>query len=697
MKSLPRLLAFFAFVVASASSVPAGAGSRPNIIFILADDLGYGDVGVFGQNARAAAGLPAFGTPHLDRLAHDGARLTHHYCAAPVCAPSRASLLLGVSQGHAGVRNNQFDRALEDNHTLASVLRAAGYATAAFGKWGLQGDDEGGWSAPSPQRPLGGNPDLWRGYPTRRGFDFFFGYVRHRDGHRHYPKEDGKQLWENDREMSADVAGGYTTDLFTARAKRWIVDHRRDHPDRPFFVYLAHDTPHAILQKPPGPYPAGGGLRGGLQWTGVPGAVLNTSAESRPDTWLYPEDEDARHDHDGDPATPSVPWPDVQQRYASSVRRIDDGLGDLRTLLHDLGIERDTLVVFTSDNGPSAESYLPEDFSPEFFAGFGPFDGIKRDLLEGGWRVPTIAAWPAGIPAGREVSDPGAQWDWLPTFAALAGVPAPARVDGVSLLPVLSGAGPGAPRPVIYAEFAVNGRTPPYAAFEPARRNRVRGQMQALRSGDLVGVRYDVSAPDAPFEIHDVVRDPKQLRDLAAEPKYAAWQARFQALALQSRRPDPMAPTPWDDSLIPRARFDPSAAGLRWQRHPGVFPWVPELTGRDPASEGGAAAIDASVMGSEAGATVFSGQLTIPVDGEYVFRLAAPGGAVLRLHAATVIDADFDHARGGVREGAVRLAAGVHPLRLTVRHDGAGSPALECTWSGPGFAARPLTADDFAR
>ncbi|MGA0846555.1 MAG: sulfatase-like hydrolase/transferase [Luteolibacter sp.] len=147
--------------------------AQPNIIFVLCDDLGYGDLGVLHQNERRANGLPAFDTPRLDTMAAEGAILTRHYVPAPVCAPSRASLLLGVHQGHANVRNNQFDKELENNHTLGTVLKSAGYTTAAIGKWGLQGGPE---KAGDPNSPS---------FPTKRGFDFFFGYIDHSAGHRH--------------------------------------------------------------------------------------------------------------------------------------------------------------------------------------------------------------------------------------------------------------------------------------------------------------------------------------------------------------------------------------------------------------------------------------------------------------------------------------------------------------------------------
>jgi arylsulfatase A-like enzyme len=409
------------------ASLEAQAAAKPNIIFILCDDLGFGDVGVFYQNQRAAQhdrSVPFFRTPNIDSLAQEGVMLAQHYSGAPVCAPSRASLLTGLTQGNCNVRDNQFDKALADGWTIGSVLQQAGYATAAIGKWGLQGGGEAGKNA-KPDRPDAekqADYATWDAYPTRRGFDYYFGYVRHQDGHFHYPKEDGREVWENDREVSAGLDLCYTTDLFTARAKKWIIDHQKGQPGQPFFLFLAYDTPHAKLQVPPCAYPLGGGLNGGVQWAGKPGAMINT-ATGKMDSWMYPEIATATWDNDKNPATPEVAWPDVQKRYATDVCRIDDCVGDLLQLLKDLKIDDRTLVVFTSDNGPSIESYLPnEPFAPTFFRGFGPFDGIKRDTWEGGMREPTIARWPGVIPAGRKAGEPSGQWDWMNTFASAAGL-----------------------------------------------------------------------------------------------------------------------------------------------------------------------------------------------------------------------------------------------------------------------------------
>lgn len=731
-------------LLADADTVGAQAAPRPNILFILCDDLGFGDIGPTYQNERAARNdprIPAFRTPELDRVAAEGLVLREHYSPAPVCAPSRASLLLGVHQGHSNVRDNQFDKALADNHTLATVLRQAGYATAAFGKWGLQGKvagrtgdgtakakgknknknrdaaaqkekgnpaasgartgaTGGGTTGGSEEGGAGdvGNASSWPAYPTRRGFDFFHGYVRHGDGHQHYPKENGKQVWENDREISSQLDGCYTTDLFTARAKKWIVDHVAAKSGTPFFIYLAYDTPHAILQNPPCAYPEGGGLRGGLQWLGKPGAMIN-AANGTVDGWMHPSIAAQTWDHDGRADTPPVPWPDVQKRYANGVRRIDQAVGDLRALLRDLGIDRNTLIVFTSDNGPSKESYLKEAYDPTFFEGFGPFSGIKRDVLEGGLREPTLVVWPGHVPAGRTIRNPSAFWDWMPTFVELAGLPAPAASDGVSLVPTLTGAGTQRPS-TIYVEYFNNQRTPAYEAFPQALRGRTRQQMQMLRVGGHSAVRYQIKSSDDAFSLYDVTGDPRQARPLSVD---AAQQRVLQARVLQVRRPDPDAPRPYDDTPVPAAEVSGLAPGsIGVALYAGNWPWVPDFRTLKAKRTATVAAIDASVFasGAENGAA-FSGYFHAPVTGDYAFRVASDGGATLFLHEARVIDDDFRRT-GAPVTGTIRLAAGWHPLRLYTRHTPAASPAtgarrLELTFTAPGAKAfAPIPAAQLA-
>jgi arylsulfatase A-like enzyme len=696
------------------SLLAAEPAARPNIIFILADDLGVGDVGAFFQNARRAGGNKAAHlTPELDKMAASGAQLTNHYCAAPVCAPSRASLIGGVHQGHANVRDNQFDKAIENNHTLATVLHQVGYATAAIGKWGLQGRADKG-------------PPNWPAHPLNRGFDFYFGYMRHADGHEHYPKEapykkiqrarqaakkaaateevddtaaniSGVEVWDNRTEISAQLDKSYTADLFTARAKKWIVEQKQTKPGQPFFMYLAFDTPHAILQLPTQAYPAGGGLKGGLQWLGTPGHMINT-ASGEIDSWMHPDYANATYDG----ATPNQPWPEVYKRYATSVRRIDDAVGDLMQLLRDLKIDENTLVVFSSDNGPSIESYLPEKITPEFFSSYGPYDGIKRDLWEGGTRTPTIARWPARIPAGRVVPDPSAHWDWLPTFAEVAGLPAPSRADGVSLVPALTGKGALRAREYLYFEYQQAGKTPNFPGFEAGHRDRQRRQMQALRVGDYVGVRYDVKAADDDFEIYQVTADPKETKNLAGDPVQAGLQKRLKELALQARRPDAGAPRPYDSALVPAVEVAGGGlqSGLSWQRFDGAAPWVPATQAMKPAASGLAAGLELAAVGAKPAkefAAVFSGYLEVPADGEYTFSLTADTGAELRLHEATVIDADFGYIGGSARQGTIKLKAGLHPFRLTTRHASTAKPAVAITWSGPELATQAIPATVFRR
>lgn len=689
------------------------AAERPNILFIYADDLGYGDVGSFFSGPRPSGPAGARMTPQLDRLAASGARLTHHYTAAPVCAPARASLFSGRHQGHANIRNNQFDKALADNHTLATVLRQAGYATSLFGKWGLQGYVEG--ETPN-----------WPAHPLNRGFDTFFGYIRHVDGHEQYPKESpyrnrdnttprqrsplhgeandanpalfGKEVWDNRTEVSLTLDKCYSTDLFTARAKRWIVDHHRANPGQPFFAFVSYTVPHAALELPTMAYPSGGGLKGGVQWTGTPGRAINT-ADGVIDSWVHPEFAGAVHDHDSDPATAAVPWSDVYRRYATSVRRMNDAVADLMQLLRDLGLADNTLVVFTSDNGPSLESYLKDDYSPEFFSGFGPFDGVKRDVLEGGIRVPTIAYWPARIPAGATVDAPSAQWDWLPTFADAAGVPAPALVDGVSLVPALAGqpfSRGGAP---LYFEYFNSARTPGFSVFEPARRNGVRREMQALRLGELMGVRYNIASGDDDFQLYNVVVDPKQTRNLANDPALAPVQNHLKALVLQSRRPDATAARPYDNAPVPPVATLATTPGLNWRRFEGAFPWVPSTAGLTATATGTAGSLDLrSAMGAAAeGVVELTGYLRVPADGEYSFSFSTPGRAHMRLHAAVLFDCDRGYAARETRTTSIRLKAGLHPLVLVAQKIGATEPALTLAWSGPGFELRPVAQGDLVR
>jgi arylsulfatase A-like enzyme len=669
--------------------------SQPNIIFVLTDDLGWGDVGVLFQHRRAEANVrsdPWQMTPNLDRLAAEGAALPNHYCSAPVCAPSRASILSGLSQGHCNVRDNQFDKALADNHTLATVLKQAGYATLAVGKWGLQGNECGQDS-----------PATWPGFPTKRGFDHFFGYARHTDGHEHYPKEltyhggiATKEVWQDNQDITPVLDKCYTADLWTAWTKHWIVEHERTNAAQPFFIYLAYDTPHAVQELPTQAYPEGGGLHGGLQWLGTPHHMIST-ASGEVDTWIHPDYRNATYDDDHNPATPEVPWPDIYKRYATAVRRVDSAVGDIRQLLQDLHIDRDTLVVFTSDNGPSDESYVPhEPMRADFFDSFGPFDGIKRDCWEGGERVPTLACWPDHIPAGRTVTQASISYEWLRTFADVAGIAAPATADGVSLLPELTGQGVQADPGYLYVEYYVPGRTPSYPVFTPAHQNRQRSQMQWIRMGDYVGVRYDIKTPRQPFEVYNVTIDPKETNNLAASKP--ALEQQMQTLCLQARRPNSSAPRPYDRELVPASPAIPVVNGVEWQAFEGHYPWVPDFETLTAVAHGTEKSPDLAKLSrtTEAG-LFFTGYLEIPRDGEYTFAIETDTGALLRIHDATVIDADFGYRPGSEVGSSIRLQAGLHAFHLFYTHRQKAHPLLKFYWSGPGIEKEIIPAKAFKR
>lgn len=664
---------------------------RPNIIFILTDDLGFGDLGAFYQKQRKRENNrnePCTFTPNLDRMAACGAMMSQHYCAAPVSAPSRASLLSGVSQGHANVRNNQFDKALEDNYTLGNVLQKAGYTTAAIGKWGLQGL---------------GKDTCWPAHPLNRGFDYYYGYMRHEDGHEHYPKEGvycgKKEVWENRAEVSKDLDKCYTGDLWTAVAKRWIVEHvQGKDAEKPFFVYLAYDTPHAVLELPTQAYPEGGGLKGGLQWLGTPGHMINT-ASGKVDSWVHPDYVNATWDDDNNPATSEVPWPDTYKRQATIVRRIDNEVGDLIQLLKDLKIDSNTLVVFTSDNGPSNESYLPKNFvpnDPEFFRSFGPFDGIKRDCWEGGLRVPTIALWPQHIPANKIITMPSISYDWLPTFTDVAGYAAPVRTDGVSLLPSLTGVGKQR-NSSIYVEYYEEGVTPNYKKFEPAHRLRRRNQMQMIRFDDMVGIRYNVKSNDDNFEIYNVVTDPKEIKNLADAPGYLALQQQMKDKVLQVRRSDNEAPRTYDDVLVPSVVDNKVVNGIIWKAFKGHLPWLPDVKSLTAVACGNTNQPGINKTNRVKGDVYsFEGYLKVPADGTYTFYLIADGKAFMRIHEASVIDADYNYKAGKEKEGSIKLKAGLHPFCISFSTPvDLKTAILKLKWEGPSIIKEDIPAGIF--
>ena len=699
IQSKPKLLILtiisVCFIVFSINAKQGGpdpelGDQKPNIIFILTDDLGYGDLGVFFQNQWAmgkGTGHPREFTPNLDRMASEGAILPQQYSPAPVCAPSRASLLLGRSQGHSNVRDNQFDKALDNNHTLGSVLQKAGYTTAAIGKWGLQGKDD---KAPN-----------WSAHPLNRGFDYFFGYMRHRDGHEHYPKEGiyrgSKEVYENRTNIAQDLDKCYTTDLWTAAAKRWIVEYKKSTgKQKPFFMYLAYDTPHAVLELPTQAYPKGGGLSGGLQWSGQPGQMINT-ASGKVDSWMHPDYANATYDDDVKKATPQVPWPDIYKRYATDTRRIDDAVGDLLKLIKDLNMDDNTMVVFTSDNGPSIESYIEDEpIVPTFFSSFGPFDGIKRDCWEGGVRMPSIARWPKHIPAGNVVETPSIFYDWMPTFANMAGLPAPAISDGVSLLPSLLKKGKQ-PESQIYIEYFQSGSTPEFDEFATGHRGRVRNQMQMVRLGNLVGVRYNIKSQNDDFEIYDVVKDPQQTKNLAGTSTMDSLQQLMKDKTLRSRIPNPTAPRPYDNVPVPAISGIAMEKGVRWKGYKGEFPWVPEVITLSPSEVGVTDFPNMDIVKTKSfGAIYFEGYIRIPAEGDYTFFINTGVSALFKIHNATVIDADYEYFPNTVKGGTIKLSEGLHPFRLYVTLSQNGNPILDMEWSGPGIKKEKIPASVFA-
>lgn len=595
--------------------------------------------------------------------------------------------MLGRHQGHANVRNNQFDKAIDDNHTIATVLKAAGYSTAAFGKWGLQGQ--------------GKMESDWVAHPLKRGFDYYLGYMRHSDGHEHYPKEGvyrgKKEVYENYKNITDNLDKCYTADLWTSAAKKWIIEQKqKQKSEKPFFIFLGYDTPHAVCELPTQAYPEGGGLKGGLQWLGQPGQMINT-ASGLVDSWIHPDYINETYDNDKNPATPEIAWPNVYKRYATSTRRIDSAIGDLIQLLKDLKIDSNTMIVFTTDNGPSKESYLPENYGPNFFNGFGPFDGIKRDLLEGGIRVSALAYWPGHFPAGRVVQTPSSSYDWLPTFAQMAGVAAPAISDGVSLLPSLTNSGEQR-ESLVYVEYFEGGKTPDYDEFIPDHQGKRRNQMQMIRLNNYVGIRYDILSHKDNFELFDVVKDPQQSHNLAENPGMELIQQQMKDMVLQSRRPNDSAKRPYDDELVPAVTTTKTTGGVEWKAYKGDFLWVPDVAILTPSETGTSDRPNTTVNNKADFQTLFfTGYIKIPADGEYTFFLNTDQGAFLRIHDAAVIDADFGYTSGTERKGAINLKAGLHPFKLYYTNKTGIKPLLNFQWSSSSISKQPVPSSAFIR
>lgn len=634
-----------------AAPQPALANSKPNILFILTDDLGYGDVGALYQNARAAAGKPAFSTPHIDALAASGLLLTDHYTSAPVCAPARASLLTGQSQGHCAIRDNQFDKAIpEGTLTVADVLHNAGYRTAAIGKWGLAGKPK----------------DNFPAHPMRRGFDDFFGYMRHGTGHVYYHDAE-HPLMDGTTDIGDKYENIYSTDLFTARAKQFITEQHQKHPDQPFFLYLAYTAVHNALHVPGNAYPAGAGLHGGLHWPLAPTPKTRNS-------WIHPDYADK-------------PWTDAMKRYATMARRLDDGVGDILQLLKDLHIDNNTLIVFTSDNGPANEGGA----DPRLFDSWGPFDGLKRDCFEGGVREPTLAAWPGHIPAGRTSDLPCAVYDWMPTLADAASLPAPAQSDGVSILPTLLNSGTQQPHPPVYLEYFHNGKNAASADVFARKHVTGRGQQQLVRIGDFVGVRTQIKSPSDPLRLYNVKTDPHEDHNLASDSAHAPLLKQMTDLLLTSRIPDADAARPYDDAPLPAV--NPAAKltpGVKVSTYAGPFPYTPNLSTLSATATTNASAIALPTpLPNGPFALLFTGYLSVPADGTYTFSATSDGGLHLWLHDAHLLSAEHTSQQ---LTASIHLKAGLHPIRLAYTHGKSGTPTLSLHYSGPDLPDQSVPA-----
>ncbi|WP_336205584.1 arylsulfatase [Nonomuraea sp. LPB2021202275-12-8] len=424
----------------AASPARAAPASRPNFVVILADDLGWGEIGSQGQRMIA--------TPQLDRLAEEGVRFETAYSGAPLCAPSRCALLTGLHAGHGTVRENPEGgpqhSLTESDLTFAELLQLAGYRTACIGKWGF-GPEE---------------PDQ-ESHPNARGFAEFFGYIGHRHAHQYFPE----YLWHNGDQVRLGREA-YAPDLFLRRAIEFV----QQPSEQPFLLYFPTNLPHSPSEVP-----------------GNAGAYAHR------------------------------PWTRANRRHAAQVTRLDTDVAALVRALREAGVARDTLVLFTSDNGPHREKGV----TPWLFDSNGPFRGDKRDLYEGGIRVPLIA-WSPGL-RSRVERRPVALWDVLPTLAELAGVPAPDGIDGLSFRKLLDGG--DAPR------------------HDHLVWNRPR-KAQAIRRGRWKAIRFEpgiaAAGREGRVELYDLATDQQERRDLARRRPELTRE--LMALLDESIGPDPRGP-----------------------------------------------------------------------------------------------------------------------------------------------------------
>jgi hypothetical protein len=330
-------------------------------------------------------------------------------------------------------------------------------------------------------------------------------------------------------------------------------------------------------------------------------------------------------------------------------------------------------------------------------------DGIKRDLWEAGVREPTIAWWP-GTVASNSVSEAISSFpDWLPTFAEVSGQAPPAQADGVSLLPTLTGVGTQRHRGFLYFEYFYDGRFP--VDGKPAgqgnglfarKQIKARGQLQSIRLGDYVAVRYSITNSTDPFRLYDVVTDPHEDHDLSGNPANAVLLARIRDLVKQVRHPDPGAPRPYDRDLVPAVAGGGQTNGvLDYAVYQGTWPWVPDFDALTPVTTGKVAGLDSSVGGATNHFGIsYKGFIRVPADGQYTFYLTDDSGAQLWLHEVHLIDDDFNHT-GAEVSSTILLKAGWHPLRLFYRH-GSGTKNLSLQYSGPNLTRQPVPLSAFS-
>ncbi len=431
------------------SDSPAASRSAapPNIVFILTDDLGVGELGSYGQKLIR--------TPNLDALAALGVRFTNAYAGSAVCAPSRCVLLTGRHTGHSEIRDNKElqpegqQPISESAITIAETLKARGYTTAAIGKWGLG--------------PPGSSGD-----PGAHGFDLFFGYNCQRHAHNHYPT----WLYRNKTRVDlpsnktmytsgTETTGAYAPDLMREEALSFIDQHA----DAPFFLYFATTVPHMAMQVPESSL---------VEYRG--------KLDEKPYT-----------------GKSYLPHPEPHAAYAAMVTRMDADVGALVARLRERCRDRDTLVIFTSDNGPTINVGGADS---TFFNSTAGLRGRKMDLYEGGIRVPLIATWITGGLSGRVQgisATPVAAWDLFPTIAALCGAAPPGGLDGIDLSPILRAQGQPAAREYLYWEYP-DGKG-----------------WQAVRIGDMKAIRRNAKATrKGPIEVYDLAADPAETKDISA-------------------------------------------------------------------------------------------------------------------------------------------------------------------------------------